>query len=61
MDHTTFNNDLDRKIQPPFDGIMVLRRAVKKAIRRKRALGQYAIIGHNGAIEKLDFSLKARD
>lgn len=46
-----------KKFRPTFNGVEVLRRAVDKAIRRKRALGQYAIVAHNGVAEKRDFSL----
>lgn len=38
-----------------FDAVEVLKRAVRKAINRKKALGQYAVISENGEIKKIQF------
>lgn len=43
------------KKKPEFDAVEVLKRAVEKAINRKKAMGQYAVISENGEIKKIQF------
>lgn len=41
--------------KPKIDALAVLKRAVDKAIRRKKALGQYAVVSRDGKIQKIQF------
>ena len=49
----------ESEYKPPFNGVEILQCAVDKVIRRRKAMGQYVIIGESGKAKKLDFS--ARD
>lgn len=40
-------------LEQKFDAVAVMRRAVDKALRHKKALGQYAVVSRNGKIEKI--------
>ncbi|HAI70798.1 MAG TPA: hypothetical protein DCR58_00520 [Idiomarina baltica] len=43
--------------QPTFDAQTVLKKAVEREFRRKKALGQYVIVGENSKPKKIDFSI----
>lgn len=45
----------NEKPKPEFDAVKLLKKAVKKALNRKRALGQYAVISQDGEIKKIQF------
>jgi hypothetical protein len=42
--------------KPKFDSVDVLKRAVAKMIRRRKAMGQYIIIAKNGKVKRIDFA-----
>lgn len=44
-----------QKPNPELDAVKLLKKAVKKALNRKRALGQYAVISQDGEIKKIQF------
>ena len=41
--------------KPEIDALAVLKRAVDKAIRRKKTLGQYAVVMRDDKIQKIQF------
>ena len=43
--------------QPTFDAQTVLKKAVEREFRRKKALGQYVIVSKNSKPKKIDFSI----
>lgn len=43
-----------------FDAQAVMEKAVSREIRRKKAMGQYMVIFNGTEVEKVDFSLKAK-
>lgn len=50
------NNPIqEKKSISAVDVLDILKRAVHKAINRKKALGQYAVISENGEIKKIRF------
>ena len=49
------NKENKESKKPKIDALAVLKRAVDKAIRRKKALGQYAVVYRDGKIQKIQF------
>lgn len=45
----------EKSKKPEIDALAVLKRAVDKAMRRKKALGQYAVVSRDGKIQKIQF------
>ena len=43
--------------RPSFNALDVMKNAVDRELRRKKALGQYAIVVENHKPKKLDFSV----
>lgn len=42
---------------PKFDAVEIMRQAVAREVRRKKALGQYIVIAERGVPRKVDFSV----
>ena len=42
--------------RPNIDSVKVLKRAVTRMVRRRKAMGQYIIIVENGKIKRVDFA-----
>lgn len=49
-------NTIDQ-YHPKFNAVEVMRTAVAREFRRKKALGQYVIVGENHKPRRIDFSL----
>ena len=46
--------------QPSFNRVQLLKRAVTRIVRRRKALGQYIIVANKGKIERIEFALKTQ-
>lgn len=46
-----------KSYRPAFSGEALMKKAVDREFRRKKALGQYVIVGENGKPKKIDFSV----
>ncbi|MBN2866776.1 MAG: hypothetical protein JXK16_12275 [Thiotrichales bacterium] len=44
-------------LQLKFDAVSVMKDAVAREVRRKKALGQYVIVADKGKVRKIDFSV----
>ncbi|WP_178863514.1 hypothetical protein [Thiomicrorhabdus cannonii] len=42
---------------PKFDAVEIMRQAVAREVRRKKALGQYIVVAERGVPRKVDFSV----
>ena len=43
--------------RPSFDALAIMKRAVKREIRRHKALGQYIVVVEEGQIKRISFAL----
>lgn len=43
--------------QPKFDALKNMKQAVVRVVRRKKALGQYIVVAHDGQVERIDYSI----